>query len=72
MKIVKKIAQEKNISYLENFLATGVNEETVNYARRIYQRVRNYGIDMSRYESLVNMFNQIEFNRRSNRKKRDN
>lgn len=63
-----QIAQEKNIKYLDELLIHGVTEENVNYARRIYQKVRSYGDDMNKYVVLLEQFNKIEFARRSRRK----
>jgi len=62
-----QLTQEKNIKYLDELLISEVTEENANYARRVYQRVRNYGVDMSKYSILVEKFKEIEFNRRSNR-----
>jgi hypothetical protein len=64
-----RLAQEKNINILDEFLISKVTEENVNYARRIYQRVKCYGINMKKYDELLLMFKEIEFNRRSNRNK---
>jgi group I intron endonuclease len=64
----KESTKHKNIEYLDSFLKNGINEENVNHARRIYQRVRSYGVDMNKYEKLLEEFRKIEFLRRSRRK----
>ena len=63
-----KIARERNINILDEFLLSEVTEDNANYARRIYQKVKCYDIDMTKYNKLLLRFKEIEFSRRSNRK----
>ena len=66
----KKNTIDNYIKLLDDFLLNGVNEENVNYARRVYQKAIIKGIDISKYTQLVNFFKRIEFERRSKRRKK--
>lgn len=64
-----KKAQNRNIQLLDEYLIHGINNDNVNIARRVYQRVHSYTtVNMNKYEKLVELFKEIEFTRRSARK----
>jgi len=66
----KEKAQKKNIQLLDEYLIHGINNDDVDVARRVYQRVHSYAkVNMDKYEKLVELFKEIEFNKRSVRKK---
>jgi len=67
----KRNTINKNINFLDSFLNEGITEDNYNYAKRIYQKVLRYNINMDRYSPLLTSFKKIEFIRRSKRKKID-
>jgi len=62
----------KYVAFLNDLLTHGVNDNNCNNARRSYQKLRGYGIDMKPYNKLVHQFNEIAYIRRSRSQKSRN
>jgi len=62
----------KHVAFLNDLLIHGVNDNNCNDARRSYQKLRGYGIDMKPYDKLVIQFNEIGYMRRSRSQKNRN
>jgi len=62
----------KHVAFLNDLLIHGVNDNNCNDARRSYQKLRDYGIDMKPYDKLVIQFNEIGYMRRSRSQKNRN
>ena len=58
----------RKIEKLDLLLSERVTFDNVDKSRRLYQHVRDSGVDMKKYEKIVEQFKKIEFYRRSNRK----
>lgn len=58
----------KKVERLNFLLLEGVSLDNVDKSRRLYQQVRDSGVDMKKYDKIVKQFKEIEFLRRSNRK----